>query len=306
MSDAGLRILVTGASGFVGRHLCARLAAKGQHVIALQHQTAVTGLAAGTQVVQSLETLPDDLHLDAIVNLAGARILGMPWTSARRRQLLSSRLDTTAAVVRLAGRLKVKPRVLVSASAVGYYGIRGDEALDETATGQPIFQSQLCQRWEQAALAVAEQGVRVALLRFGVVLGTDGGALPALLQPARLGVAAVLGTGTQGMPWIHIDDAVRVIEHAICDPQLQGPLNVVATDHVTQREFQRVLTSVLHRPLWLRMPGWPLRLMLGEMSQLLLDGQHVVPRKVLQRGFHFDHPQLRGALESLLLAAPRD
>jgi uncharacterized protein (TIGR01777 family) len=268
-------------------------------VIALQHHAGVTGVA-GIHVVQNLDLLPDDLQLDAIVNLAGARILGAPWTRARRNQLLSSRLDTTASLVRLVARLAVRPAVLVSASAVGYYGIHGSEPLDEEAAGQPIFQSQLCQRWEQAAQLATEHGVRVATLRFGVVLGLDGGALPALLRPARLGLSAVLGTGRQGMPWIHIEDALRLIEHAIGDHQLQGAVNAVAPEHVTQREFQQGLASVLHRPLWLRLPAWPLRLMLGEMSQLLLDGQHVVPRKCQQHGFWFKHPRLRAALADLL------
>jgi uncharacterized protein (TIGR01777 family) len=128
----------------------------------------------------------------------------------------------------------------------------------------------------------------------------DGGALPALLRPARLGLSAVLGTGKQGMPWIHMEDALRLIEHAIGDAQLHGAVNAVAPGHVTQREFQQLLASALHRPLWLRLPEWPLRLMLGEMSQLLLDGQHVLPRKCQQHGFQFQHPRLRAALENLL------
>ena len=299
MSEPQRSVLVTGATGFVGSHLCARLAAQGVQVIALQHRTRVTRRDAGVRVVQSLDLLPDDLHLDAIVNLAGARILGAPWTRTRRDQLLASRLDTTASVVRLIARLAAKPLVLVSASAVGYYGIRGNEPLDEAAAGQPIFQSLLCQRWEQAAQRATEHGVRVTMLRFGVVLGR-GGALPALLRPARLGLAAVLGSGNQGMPWIHIEDALRLIELAIGDQHLQGAVNAVAPEHVTQREFQQALVSVLHRPLWLRLPAWPLRMMLGEMSQLLLDGQHVAPRRCQQHGFQFNHPRLRGALADLL------
>jgi uncharacterized protein (TIGR01777 family) len=292
-------VLVTGASGFVGRHLCASLAAQGVQIIALQHRT-VAAATPGVRVVQTLDALPDDLQLDAIVNLAGAPILRTPWTASRRRLLLSSRLDTTASVVKLISRLQQRPQVLLSASAVGYYGVRGDEPLDESATGQAIFQSELCQRWEQAALPVGELGVRVVLLRFGVVLGTDGGALPPQVLPARLGVAAVLGSGRQGMPWIHIDDAVGIIELALRTPLLRGALNLVAPGHVTQRQFQRVLTQVLQRPLWLRVPAWPVRLLLGEMTQLLLDGQHVVPKKCLEQGYAFRHPQLRGALEDLL------
>ncbi len=295
-------VLVTGASGFVGRHLCASLGAQGAQIIALQHRT-VAAATPGVRVVQSLDTLPDDLQLDAIVNLAGAPILRTPWTAARRRLLLSSRLDTTASVLKLIARLRQRPQVFISASAVGYYGVRGDEPLDESATGQAIFQSELCQRWEQAALPAAELGVRVVLLRFGVVLGTDGGALPPQVLPARFGVAAVLGDGRQGMPWIHIEDAVGIIEHAMRTSTLAGAVNVVAPDHVTQRQFQRVLTQVLQRPLWLRVPAWPVRLLLGEMTQLLLDGQHVVPKKCVEQGYQFRHPLLRAALENLLLSS---
>jgi uncharacterized protein (TIGR01777 family) len=140
----------------------------------------------------------------------------------------------------------------------------------------------------------------VVRLRFGVVLGSDDGALPALLRPAGLGLAAVLGDGRQGFPWIHIDDAVGLIERALTDDALRGPVNAVAPGHVTQREFQRTLTTVLGRPLWLRVPAWPLQRLLGEMAQLLVDGQHVVPRRALAAGFAFRHPQLPDALRDLL------
>jgi uncharacterized protein (TIGR01777 family) len=292
-------VLVTGASGFVGRHLCASLASRGTQIIALQHRRAAT--TPGVQAVMSLDDLPSDLKLDAIVNLAGAPILGAPWTTERRKLLLSSRLDTTAAVVKLISRLQWRPRVLVSASAVGYYGVRGDEPLEEDASGQDIFQSQLCQQWEQAALKATRLGVRVVLPRFGVVLGRDGGALPPQLVPARLALAPVLGNGRQGFPWIHIEDAVEIIELALQNPQWRGPVNAVSPGHVTQREFQQALAQVLHRPLWLRVPAWPLRLLLGEMAQLLVDGQHVVPRQCMDRGYRFRFTRLRGALENLLL-----
>ena len=238
-------VLVTGASGFIGRHLIRSLLGDGHAVLALQHRELVETTAPGLKVVGDIREISTTRPLDAIVNLAGARILGPPWTPRRREALLSSRLDTTVAVVELIGRLAHPPPRLISASAIGYYGVRGDEPLDETAGTQPIFQSQLCARWEQAAARATALGSRVTCLRFGVVLGRDGGALPALLRPARLGLGAVMGTGAQGNPWIHVDDAVRLIRFAMAHDDLAGAVNAVAPGHVTQRQFQQILGSVL-------------------------------------------------------------
>jgi uncharacterized protein len=301
-SSSPPRILVTGASGFIGRHLCAALVRQGAHVIVLKHRSRVAAGVTGMPVVDDLSKLPADSRIDAIVNLAGARIVGRLWTARRRDLLLRSRLDTTDALVKLVQRLAIKPAVLVSASAVGFYGVRGAEPLDEQAIGQAVFQSHLCQRWEQAASRVAEYGVRVTTLRLGVVLGRDGGALPPQVFVARLGLGAVLGLGTQGAPWIHIEDAVRLISFALENAGLAGPVNAVSPGHVTQREFQRELARALHRPQWLRVPAAPLRMLLGEMSQLLVDGQHVVPAKALAAGFEFRYPKLDQALGALLLA----
>jgi uncharacterized protein len=300
------RVLVTGASGFVGQHLCAALAEAGVAVLALQHRHAVSGLAPSAQVITDLGALPDDLALDAIVNLAGARILGVPWTASRRNLLLNSRLGTTTALVQLVARLRSPPPVMVSASAVGYYGVRGDEPLDEAAASQPIFQSQLCERWERAAMLAQDHRVRVVMPRLGVVLGTDGGALPSLLRPARIGLGAILGEGRQGFPWIHIDDVVALLRFAIDNPALRGPVNAVAPGHVTQAQFQRTLGNVLGRGTWVRVPAWPLRLMLGEMAQLLVDGQHVVPSKAAAHGFRFQYPELDSALVALLTPGRKD
>lgn len=294
-------VLVTGASGFIGRHLIRTLLAEGHAVLALQHRqkVAVNLAGVGVGVVRDIREISTTSPLAAIINLAGARILGPPWTRQRRETLLHSRLSTTSAVVDLIARLP-QPPVLVSASAIGYYGVRGNEPLDESADSQPIFQSQLCAQWEQAAARGRESGSRVTCLRFGVVLGRDGGALPALLRPARLGLGAVLGSGNQGMPWIHVEDAVRLIRFAMSRDELAGAVNAVAPGHVTQREFQQTLGKVLRRPAWLRVPAAPLRAALGEMAQLLVDGQHVVPARAQAAGFAFRHPQLEGALTHLL------
>lgn len=275
-------VLVTGGTGFIGRHLCPILQSRGWKVIVWRHR----------------DELPDET-VDAVVNLAGARILGPPWTKHRRRVLMESRVGTTTKLVQWMAQRARRPAVLVSASAVGFYGVHADERLDESAGPQPVFQSEICRAWEEAADHCTALGVRCVLPRFGVVLGSDGGALPAFVRPARLGIAAVMGSGRQGFPWLHIDDAVGIILWAL-ENQIEGPLNAVAPGLVSQREFQQVLCDVLRRPLWLRVPVWPVRLALGEMSQLLVDGQYVQPSRAVQAGFLFRHPELRDALDDLL------
>jgi uncharacterized protein len=299
MASNSSTVLVTGGTGFIGRHLCQALLARGWKVILWRHRSGVPVALLGAESVATLDEIPPDRRIDAVVNLAGARILGPPWTAGRRRLLLDSRIGTTNALVRWMSR-ELRPQVLVSASAVGYYGVRGDERLDESASPQPVFQSEICRLWEEAALRSSPLGVRCVLPRFGVVLGADGGALPAFLRPARLGVAAVMGTGRQGFPWIHINDAVALLLWSL-DHDIHGPLNAVAPELVSQRGFQSALCSVVHRPLWLRVPAWPVRAALGEMSQLLVDGQFVEPVRARESGFTFAHPELHGALSSLLV-----
>lgn len=292
-------LLVTGGTGFIGRHLCKAMISRGWKVIFLRHRNAIPEALRGVESLGSLEEIPPDRRIDAVVNLAGARILGPPWTEGRRRLLLESRIGTTHALVQWMSRREQRPEVLVSASAVGYYGVRGEERLDESAPPQPVFQSEICRRWEEAALRSTYHGVRCVLPRFGVVLGTDGGALPAFLLPARLGLAAVMGSGRQGFPWIHIDDAVELILWSVGNA-IHGPVNAVAPELVSQRAFQATLCGALGRPLWLRVPAWPVRVALGEMSQLLVDGQFVEPARARESGFTFAHPRLQEALSNLL------
>jgi uncharacterized protein (TIGR01777 family) len=185
-------------------------------------------------------------------------------------------------------------------SAIGYYGVRKNEWMDENSTSSPIFQSVLCQAWEAAAMSAENVGARVVRLRIGLVLGRDGGALPQLLTPVRLGVGAVLGKGTQWVSWIHIEDLIRLFEFALDTPAVRGPVNAVAPMAVTQLQFQQGIAVSLHRPLWLRVPAFFLRIALGEMAQLLVDGQHVVPRRAVEAGFTFRFRQLHQALANLL------
>jgi uncharacterized protein (TIGR01777 family) len=202
------------------------------------------------------------------------------------------------------GRMTRPPRVFVSASAVGYYGIHGDEVIDEHGKPTSVFQSRLCQEWEECAKAAESLGARVVRVRIGLVLGRDGGALPQLASGIKVGFGAVLGSGAQWMSWIHIEDLVRLFEFALDTPSVRSVLNGVSNRPVTHREFQRVLASKLHRPLWLRVPTLLLQTLLGEMSQLLVDGQRVIPSRATELGFRFRYPDVRSALESLYEAAP--
>jgi uncharacterized protein (TIGR01777 family) len=301
-ASTGQRILVTGGTGFIGRHLVDVLRARGDDVLLLSRNPARAALqfGVGVQVIGDLATLPVDTRIDAIVNLAGATILALPWTTARRRVLRDSRISTTRALVDLCRRLARAPATLVSASAVGYYGVRGAEPLDETAAPQDLFQSRLCRDWEQEAGIAESLGLRVVCLRFGIVLGRRGGALPQLARPVRGYLGARLGSGRQGAPWIHIEDAVRLIVFALDEAGLSGPLNAVAPGHTTQAGFMQALGRALHRPVWLRVPAFALRMLLGEMAQLLVDGQHVLPARALSAGFRFRYPQLDPALQDLL------
>jgi uncharacterized protein len=301
-SDAPAIVLVTGATGFIGRMLCRRLLADGHSVVALtrdgQHARQVFGSLV--RVITSLDEIASSERIDVIVNLAGAPIFARPWTPARRAELLDSRLSVTNKLTELIARLAYKPDVLINASAIGYYGVRGDEEITEAARGQPIFQSHLCQAWELAAQAAEQYDVRVCRLRFGVVLGLTGGVLPKLMRSARLRTRVVLGSGQPWMSWIHIDDLLDLLWFCIKQADMNGGINVTSPQPVRQQDFAGALAAQFGASIPVRVPASVVRAMLGEMSQLLLEGQRVVPTKALSAGFAFRHPELNAALADLL------
>lgn len=303
----GPAVLVTGGTGFIGTALVRSLVQDGARVIVLTRDARRAAATFGPRVlaVESPDAIPSETPVTAIVNLAGAGILGGRWTPRRKAMLLASRIETTRAVRALAERLASRPRVLVNASAIGFYGDRPDAAeLDETAPPQPgQFQSDLCAAWESEAKALRSLGVRVVKMRFGAVLGRAGGMYPPLALAARLGVGAIFGTGRQAMAWVHLDDAVAALRLAITQDSLEGAVNVVAPGLVSQAEFARSVAG--RRALCPRIPAAVITAVGGEAATLLLGGQAATPRRLLAAGFRFAYPTLDSALVALI-AAPAD
>jgi uncharacterized protein (TIGR01777 family) len=298
---SGRGVLVTGATGFIGGHVVRALRKRGDTVWVWTRDAdrALARFGPHVHVVTRLTDIPGEARVDAIVNLAGAPVIGPPWTRARRQLLIDSRVKTTQAVLDWCATRAHPPRVLVSASAIGFYGPAGDEWLTESSPATAVFQSRLCVEREAAANAAHAQGIRAVNLRIGLVLGSDGGIFPRLALPARFGLAAAIGDGRQWMSWIHIHDLLRIIELAIDEPTLSGALNAVAPAPERQGDFQRALARSLRRPFFLRVPATALRLALGEMAELLVKGQRVAPRRLLDAGFEFRHFTLASALRDL-------
>ncbi|WP_315754365.1 MULTISPECIES: TIGR01777 family oxidoreductase [unclassified Bradyrhizobium] len=299
---AAQTILITGATGFIGARLAASLAAAGHHVVALVRDPAKAAmLPAPLTLITGLDQLASDIRIDVIVNLAGEPIGNAPWTAAKRATILQSRLATTEAVVSLIARLDRKPNVLVNGSAIGWYGLWQDQPLTESAKSHACFSHDLCDAWEQAARGAEAHGVRVALLRIGLVVGHDGGFLAQMLTPFEFGLGGPFGSGLQWMSWIERDDLVRLIAHVIATETITGPVNATAPLPVRNLAFTAELARCLRRPALLRVPAGLLRRIGGDLAEeLLLGGQRVVPNKALSSGFVFRHQSLRSALEAIL------
>lgn len=296
------RILVTGGTGFIGRPLCRSLLAKGYQVTVLSRQPrdVVTSLCGEVDVIHSLLELAPNAPLTGVINLAGAGIADQRWSPARKDELLNSRIALTRDLVSSLARQPTKPKVLVSGSAVGFYGAWNDEILDERSPPHDEFTHQLCSAWEEAALSAKTHGIRVCLARTGLVIGANGGFLKRMLLPFRLGLGGPLGQGNQYMSWIHREDEVNALIWLLEHDDTAGAYNLTAPAPVTNAAFTRALARQLKRPAVLPAPAPILRLLLGEMSRLLLTGQRVLPVRLLESGFRFAHPELDAALKDVI------
>lgn len=301
-----MRVFITGGTGLVGTRLVARLLARQDEPVVLTRDAgkAQKKLGPGVQVVAGDPMQPGPWQgicagCDAVVNLVGENVTARRWNEAFKKLLIESRTVSTRHVVE-ALRNEGKARVLVNASAIGYYGPHGDKELDENTPPANDFFGRLCAAWEKEAFAALAFGVRVATVRVGMVLDRAGGALGKMLPMFRWGVGGRLGSGKQWMSWIHHDDLVGLFLLALDNERVTGALNGTAPNPVTNLEFTKTLGKVLNRPTWLPAPTWGLRLMLGEMAEVLVTGQRVVPRAALREGFAFQYPSLEPALRAVL------
>jgi uncharacterized protein (TIGR01777 family) len=301
-----MRVIITGGTGLIGRALAADLAAGGHEVILLSRAPGrVTGLPAGVRAegwdgrtATGWGPLADGA--DAIVNLAGENLGAGRWTAERKRRIRDSRLNAGRAVVEAVQAVSRAPRVVVQSSAVGYYGPQGDQELAEEAPPGNDFLARLCVEWEASTAPVEAMGVRRVVIRSGVVLHASEGALPRMLLPFKLFVGGPLGGGRQALSWIHIADEVAAIRFLVEKEEAAGAFNLAAPHPLTNAEFGRAVGRVLGRPAWLPAPAFALRLALGEMATVVLDGQRVVPRRLLGMGFAFRFPEAEAALRDLL------
>ena len=296
-----MRVFLTGATGLIGRALSASLCGDGHEVVALSRGASPAGMTAGSRAVLGDPAVPgawqDELsRCDACVNLAGEPVAAGRWTEERRRRIRDSRVNATrnvAAVIAGGG-----PTVLVSGSAIGYYGPRGDEVLDESSPPGDDFLARVAVEWEEAASQAARRA-RVVLVRTGIVLAAEGGALPKLALPFRLLAGGPVGDGRFWQSWIHLADQVGILRLALQDPAASGPVNATAPDPVRNRDLARTMGRVLHRPSLLATPAFAVRAALGEMAEVVLASQRVVPRAALSLGYRFRWPALEPALRDL-------
>ena len=300
-----MKILVTGATGLIGRNLCRALTDESHTVVAASRSPVKPQGLAVAEVYQwdpQSGPLPQAAldGADAVVNLAGEPIDARRWSDQQKRLIRDSRIVTTRNLVEGLSSVGRKPAVLVSGSAVGFYGDRGDEQLEETSPAGRGFMSEVCEEWEIEGARATELGVRVVQVRTGVVLSGEGGALQKMLAPFKLGLGGPLGSGKQWFPWIHIKDIVGIFRHAVLTATLAGPVNGVAPQPVTNGEFTRELARGLHRPAFLPVPEMALRVLMGEMSEVLFGSQRVLPKAALASGYEFHCPLLESALAELL------
>jgi uncharacterized protein len=296
-----MRILITGASGLIGTALQKSFKAKGYELLLASRieprsendiqWNADTGFAD--------EDLPRLEGLDATIHLAGESISALRWTDEKKKAIRDSRVHGTRTMIETFARLVKKPKVFISASAIGFYGDRGDDEMTETSSAGDTFLSEVSKEWESESRRAEDMGIRTVLLRNGIVLSKDGGALATMMTPFKLGVGGVVGSGKQWMSWVSLDDVVGIVNYALENENLRGAVNVTSPNPVTNEEFTKTLGEVLYRPTFLPLPEFAVNLVFGEMGDaLLIDSTKVIPKRLLDAGYEFKHPDLKTALKN--------
>lgn len=298
-----MKIAISGGTGFVGRHLSSFLNNEGHTVYILTRKKIDSSPTSNIQYVQwaaNSNTFPLS-SIDVVINLAGESINNGRWTKKQKEKILESRLQTTKGLIKQLHTLEIKPHTFINASAIGYYGTSQKQSFTEKhETPGNDFLATTVSLWEQAASNAKSLGIRTIYTRFGIVLGQDGGAFPKMLSPYQLYIGGTIGSGNQWLSWIHIDDAVRIIDFAINKKDIEGPLNITAPTPATMKEFGKNIAKITGRPHWLPVPSFILHTLLGEMSMLVLEGQHVLPHKAIEYGYQYKFLTLEHALQNII------
>lgn len=298
-----MKILITGGTGFVGQRLCRNLRNHGHRLTVLSRRPNKVPELCGSRVkaVRKLSDLGPEDHFEVIINLAGEPIAGARWTPERKKRLRDSRIIVTKRLLKFIDSAQNKPRVLISGSAVGYYGNQGAKILDEHSGFSDDFGHQLCDEWERTAMKAAVQGIRVCIVRIGLVIGRDGGFLNRMMLPFKFGFGGPIASGQQWMSWVHINDLIAMIEYLMNTPHSHGVYNGTSPNPVTNEEFSRCLAKVMKSRSKFPIPGVLLKSVLGEMSTLLLGGQRAIPKRFQAERFKFAFENLERALNSVLV-----
>jgi uncharacterized protein (TIGR01777 family) len=300
-----MRVIITGGTGLIGRTLAEQMSAEGHEVIVLsRNPSRAKGFSPGVRLVawdaRTSEGWSQSVEgADAIVNLAGAGLADWLWTKSRKQILVESRIKAGEAVSEAVAKAENKPRVVIQASAIGYYGPQGEQPIKESQAPGDDFLAELCQKWEASSRPVEEQGVRRVIIRTGLVLSRNGGVLPRLLLPIRFFVGGPLGSGEQYYAWIHLQDQVRAIRFLIEDETTRGAFNLTAPNPLPNADFMETLSRSFGRPSWLPVPEFAMRLLIGDMATVVVDGQRAVPAKLEQAGFNFNYSSLEEAMQEL-------
>jgi len=307
-----MKILITGGTGFIGTPLSRELRNSGHTVVVTTRRLS----DSGEKLTWNPPALiPSDVisGFDAVINLAGESVAPGRWTKKRKELIMSSRVNTTRALVEsmkqkeeetpltplVRGERRRLPKVLISASAIGYYGAHGDEYVTEDTPPAPDFLARVCKAWEAEAVKAQELGLRVVIIRIGGVLESGGGALPKMITPFKFFLGGPVVSGRQWFSWVHRDDVIGIIKYALENESVSGPVNVVSPNPATNKEFSYAIGKALHRPSWLAVPAFVVKLTLGELGGMLLTGQRVMPEKILKSGYNFKYPEIESALKAI-------